>query len=147
MVVVNPKNWHWVERNTVGWTNEYFKTQFIPLSYNNEKYVIELVSVDDIKGDSNVSQRKGKVICYFDLQLNFFAKITSKDNNDETIQFKVNIPEFMHDENDFLIEFLDLDKDGECYEVVVNEFKPVFLEKILNYQQDLINFHSKDVQE
>lgn len=147
MVVVNPKNWHWVERNTINWSKQYFETEFLPLVYTNDKYVIELLSLNDIKGDSNVSQRKGKVICYFDLKLNFSAKISAKDKEDEITEFKLDIPEFMHDEDEFLIEYLDLNKDHACYEIVVNEFKPVFLSKLLKYQQALIDSHSKDVQE
>lgn len=147
MVVVNPKNWHWVERDTVGWTKQYFETQFIPLVYDNDTYVIEIFNVNEIAGDSNVSQRKGKVICYFDLKLKFSAKATAKANNEEIIQFELDVPEFMHDEEEFLTEFLNLDRNHACYKVIVNEFKPIFVKQMLKYQSDLIDSHSKDVQE
>ncbi|XBW34623.1 hypothetical protein QEN19_000189 [Hanseniaspora menglaensis] len=147
MVVVNPKNWHWVEKNTIEWTKQYFETEFIPFVYDADKYVVEIVSIGDIKGDSNVSQRKGKVICYFDLKIDFSVKVSTKDNEDDVIDFKLDIPEFMHDEDDFLIEYLELNKSHDSYKVLSEEFRPVFLKKLLKYQEDLIGSHSKEIQE
>lgn len=95
MVVVNPKNWHWVEKNTLGWSETYFQTKFIPLKYDHNDYDIEIIELDKISGDSNVSQRKGKVICYFDLNLKFKGQVTPKDNAAEPQTFTVTIPEFI----------------------------------------------------
>ncbi|CAI8494582.1 hypothetical protein ACO0OL_004120 [Hanseniaspora opuntiae] len=147
MVVVNPKNWHWVEKNTLGWSETYFQTKFIPLKYDHNDYDIEIIELDKISGDSNVSQRKGKVICYFDLNLKFKGQVTPKDNAAEPQTFTVTIPEFMHDEDQFLIQLDTASLQPESKNVVSTEFKKHFLDSILKYQADLIESHSAEIQE
>ncbi|KAL6930369.1 related to Hsp90 co-chaperone HCH1 [Hanseniaspora guilliermondii] len=147
MVVVNPKNWHWVEKNTLGWSKTYFQDKFIPLRYDHDDYNIEVIELDQISGDSNVSQRKGKVICYFDLKLQFKGQVTSKDNIAEPQNFTVTIPEFMHDDDQFLIQLDTSSLQPDSKNVVSNEFKKYFLNSLLKYQVDLIETHSAEIQE
>lgn len=114
------------------------------------KSKIELTQVSSITGDSNVSQRKGKPICYFDLQLSMNVKVTNLDTNkddedDDGIlaDGKLEIPEFMHDESDIPILSQGFDAfDG----LVRSEFVPKVVETLLKYQDDLIKEHSKDIQ-
>ena len=106
--------------------------------------------MSSITGDSNVSQRKGKPICYFDLQLSMNVKVTNLDTNkddedDDGIlaDGKLEIPEFMHDESDIPILSQGFDAfDG----LVRSEFVPKVVETLLKYQDDLIKEHSKDIQ-
>lgn len=159
MAVLNPNNWHWVDKNTLPWTKQYLNDNFINWSINHNDKIITILDIDTITGDSNVSQRKGKPICYFDLNLKFNIQITEnkaveeKNENESNENDEVNdlvkkgsiiIPEFMHDEDDFIINVTELDYDLK--KLVVENFIPEFRSKLCNYQNDLINVHSKDLQ-
>ncbi|KAG0654718.1 hypothetical protein C6P45_003290, partial [Maudiozyma exigua] len=116
MVVLNPNNWHWVDKNTLPWTKEYFNDKikgFEVKSSNDQSPIIYKISeVKNVSGDSNVSQRKGKPICYFDLNIELsLAVVTSDDNNEEDQTGTILLPEFMHDETDFEIRINGLSND------------------------------------
>jgi len=151
-MVLNPNNWHWIEKNTLPWSKEYLETAFVnfetPLTGSDEFTHVYVHSIEAITGDSHVSQRKGKVICYFDLHLKFKLALRPKaeeGNEIEEIFGSLSIPEFMHDESDFLIKIEGFDPAKES--LVKKDFQSIFLEKLLKYQSDLISQHSKDVQE
>lgn len=141
MVVLNPNNWHWVDKNTLPWTTEYFGSRFTGWQQADNEYTVSVQGVKSCVGDSNVSQRKGKVICYFDLQLEFDA-VVSKDG-EEVARGTISVPEFMHDDTDFEVR---LDSFGADQALVRRIALDKFVADLLAYQQDLIDSHSRDVQ-
>ncbi|AAS53718.1 AFR347Cp [Eremothecium gossypii ATCC 10895] len=144
MVVLNPNNWHWVDKNTLPWTKEYMNGAFDnwAIESGDNKYVVK--SVSSVAGDSNVSQRKGKVICYFDLQLEFDVSVAAAAGDGEEIcHGTVSIPEFIHDESDFEIRYSGFEE----HEADVRRcFAPKLVAELLKYQSALVAEHSKDVQ-
>ncbi|QLQ79863.1 hypothetical protein HG537_0C05120 [Torulaspora globosa] len=146
MVVLNPNNWHWVDKNTLPWTKGYFEQNLCDLEIICEdgKHKIILTKVTSVSGDSNVSQRKGKPICYFDLRLTFAVKILQIESEDELANGSLEIPEFMHDETEFEIKYQDF---KEFEQLVRSEFYPKIHGILLEYQPTLIREHSKDLQE
>lgn len=146
MVVLNPNNWHWVDKNTLPWTKTYFDQSLSDLQVVSEdgKHKVILSKVTNVSGDSNVSQRKGKPICYFDLQLSLAIKILELDTENELASGSLNIPEFMHDDPDFEVQYQDL---NDYRGLVKNEFYPRLHEILLQYQPTLIEEHSKDLQD
>ncbi|AMD22110.1 HGL230Cp [Eremothecium sinecaudum] len=141
MVVLNPNNWHWVDRNTIEWTKEYMN-RFNTWEVEDEGKRFQVTSVSSVQGDSNVSQRKGKVICYFDLALIFGVRaVNSGDDEEETGTVSVN--EFAHDEIDFEITCSGFTKHTD---IVKNSFVPKLREELLKYQDALIKEHSNSVQ-
>ncbi|KAJ4136683.1 Co-chaperone [Fusarium falciforme] len=53
MVVNNPNNWHWVDKNCIGWAKEYFKQKLVGVeagSVKDKKYA-KIKSVSSIEGD------------------------------------------------------------------------------------------------
>lgn len=71
MVLHNPNNWHWVNKDASGWAREYLDKNLTAISAEDEDTGVnakihKLVSVD---GDVDVSQRKGKVITLFDVKV------------------------------------------------------------------------------
>lgn len=148
MAVLNPNNWHWVDKNTLPWTKQYMNDKFlnfeVPMS-NETEQIIRVIEIPKISGDSNVSQRKGKPICYFDLNLEFDVKVFNKDNTEESVEDgKLSIPEFMHDEDDFEIRVSGF--TPEFQKSVSSIFVPKLRETLLQYQIDLIKEHSADLQ-
>ncbi|KAL6948930.1 hypothetical protein ACO0QE_001409 [Hanseniaspora vineae] len=149
-MVLNPNNWHWIEKNTLQWSKEYLETSLVnfQVPVKDDKYSLVYVKeIENVTGDSNVSQRKGKVICYYDMDLKFKIGVRPKDAIDETedIFGTILIPEFMHDEIDLMVKMDGFQADAK--DVVDEKFVDLFTGRLLNYQNDLIAAHTKDVQE
>ncbi|CCE61146.1 hypothetical protein TPHA_0A00610 [Tetrapisispora phaffii CBS 4417] len=154
MVVVNPNNWHWVNKNTLKWSEEYFNETLRDFGGNlDDTKRVVITNIASVKGDSNVSQRKGKPICYFDLNLGLDVAIVDssgkndveQDNDAPEIRGVISIPEFMHDEDDFEIIVKDLDRDHAL--LVNKEFVPQLRKLLLAYQTALLEEHSKGLQQ
>lgn len=150
MVVLNPNNWHWVDKNTLPWTKEYFNDKIkgfeVKSSDNENPTIYKISEIKNVSGDSNVSQRKGKPICYFDLNVELtLIVITSDDNDDEDQTGTILLPEFMHDETDFEIRINGLSND--IVRQMNESFIPDFRNILLQYQTDLLETHSQDLKD
>ena len=152
MAVLNPNNWHWVDKNTLPWSQEYFKQRFTGFqmeSPSEDGLVYTVVEVSKVDGDSNVSQRKGKPICYFDLNLEFSVRVGNKDEDDndeenENDEGSLVLPEFMHDETEFEMK-LNGFKNQRLEELVRREFLSKLKDELLKYQDDLLRTHAPDL--
>ncbi|CEP61257.1 Hch1p LALA0_S02e10330g [Lachancea lanzarotensis] len=147
MVVLNPNNWHWVDKNTLPWTESYL--QNLPASISsvvapNGSYTVRLVKLESLTGDSHVSQRKGKVICYFDLNVQFVSQVLETEAETVVCEGKILVPELVHDETDFEIR---PEGFGEHYGLITEQLLPSLRAALCKYQADLIEQHSQDVQQ
>ena len=69
MVLHNPNNWHWVNKDVREWARNYLEQNLVGLQAeegDNEAKISKVMSMD---GDVDVSQRKGKVITLFDVKV------------------------------------------------------------------------------
>lgn len=69
MVLHNPNNWHWVNKNAREWAHEYFSERLVGLSASEGESSAKIDKVLSVEGDCDVSQRKGKVITLFDVEV------------------------------------------------------------------------------
>lgn len=69
MVLHNPNNWHWVNKDVSGWTREYLDKELVQISAEKDGVTAKIDKVVSMDGDVDVSQRKGKVITIFDVKL------------------------------------------------------------------------------
>ena len=69
MVLHNPNNWHWVNRDASEWTRSYLEKNLIGISAEDGGASAKITKVGSMDGDVDVSQRKGKVITLFDVKL------------------------------------------------------------------------------
>lgn len=149
MVVHNPNNWHWVDKNCLGWAREYFQEKLVGLAAQEGDCQLSVTSVKTVDGDCEVSQRKGKVISLFDLKI-----VLAYDGELAGDKFEgtVSVPE------------VAFDSDPEDYQFVVTIFqetsklnervKPLIRERLVPqlrsaFQQfgpDLLTTHSSDIQ-
>eukprot|EP00796_Vickermania_ingenoplastis_P012516 gene12516-8571_t len=100
----NVNAWHWEERDL----SEHTK-QSITKALTNKKFAenvddveyIQVEEVADFSGDVTVAQRKGRMMCYFEIK--FTAKWVGKTTSGEEVKGKMEVPEVDHDEfvNDF----------------------------------------------
>lgn len=69
MVLHNPNNWHWVNKDASGWAKEYLDKHLTVISAEEGGVSAKVDKVLSMNGDVDVSQRKGKVITLFDVKL------------------------------------------------------------------------------
>lgn len=69
MVLHNPNNWHWVNKDVSQWAREWFEENLLKLKAENGEVKANISKIQSMDGDVDVSQRKGKVITIFDVKL------------------------------------------------------------------------------
>lgn len=106
----NVNSWHWQERDLSKHTHEQLSTAFADLPVDDaeqgdEKTSVKVDEVSEIKGDVTVAQRKGKMMCYFELKmtLKWSGTVTRADGAEDAVKGTMEVPEVDHDEfkNDY----------------------------------------------
>lgn len=69
MVLHNPNNWHWVNKDASAWTKQYLEENIKGLKAEEDGVTAQLDKLISMDGDVDVNQRKGKVITIFDVKL------------------------------------------------------------------------------
>lgn len=69
MVLHNPNNWHWVNKDVSEWARNYLEKNLTTISAYEGEVSAEIKKINSMDGDVDVSQRKGKVITLFDVKL------------------------------------------------------------------------------
>lgn len=140
MVVHNPNNWHWVDKNCIEWAREYFKERLTGLHTEkpSSKYA-EISSVSSIEGDCEVNQRKGKVISLFDLKIVMLVKGLVEEQDFEG---SITVPEVAFDS-----EVEDYQFDISIYKETgsLSEVKPIIRAQLLPQLRDVFSKFGKDL--
>ncbi|KAI0461778.1 hypothetical protein LJB42_004851 [Komagataella kurtzmanii] len=146
MVVHNPNNWHWVDKNCLPWAKSYFQEVLPNTTQKNDAYEIVVTSVDLVDGDCDVTQRKGVTKCIFDLKIQVSATAKVNTNSEvEEISYTVTLPELVHDQDEDEYEYViegNLDHKSQIRKLLT----PLLTEKLSKFQQALIDAHTQDVQ-
>jgi Activator of Hsp90 ATPase, N-terminal len=69
MVLHNPNNWHWVNKDASGWTKQWLEESIKEMKAEENGVSAQLDKVISMDGDVDVNQRKGKVITIFDVKV------------------------------------------------------------------------------
>ena len=69
MVLHNPNNWHWVNKDASEWAKEYLEKNLTVIAAKEGDVSAKVTKVLSMDGDVDVSQRKGKVITLFDVKV------------------------------------------------------------------------------
>lgn len=69
MVLHNPNNWHWVNKDASGWAKQYLEESLTQVESTEGGVTAKISKVVSMDGDVDVSQRKGKVITIYDVKL------------------------------------------------------------------------------
>ncbi|OQO13466.1 hypothetical protein B0A48_01694 [Cryoendolithus antarcticus] len=161
MVLHNPNNWHWVNKDVSGWTREYLDKELIGLSTEKDGNSAEISKVLSMEGDVDVSQRKGKVITIFDvrLQLEYIGKVKVKSKTEgeeegtdtKEVSGTVTIPEVAHDteEDEYVFEVEIYSEDASkqpVKDLVKRELTAQIRKKLQKLAPALIEAHGKDLQ-
>lgn len=149
MVVNNPNNWHWVDKNCLAWSKEYFDEKLTNLEVEEGGSKVKIANVSSVEGDVDVSQRKGKVISLFDVRI----VLTFKGSNDKTddINGSITIPELAYDSSSAGLVFdtsiyNESSENSNIADLIKRKLIPELRKKLMQFGPDLIEINSKDIQ-
>ncbi|KAI5306529.1 hypothetical protein KEM56_000426 [Ascosphaera pollenicola] len=116
MALHNPNNWHWVNKDVSAWTKTYLGKTLVGIFAEESGVTAKTTKLVSMDGDVDVSQRKGKVITLFDVQLNLEYQGTTKDGDD--VSGSIKIPEVAHDteEDEYVVRIPNLPTPFPRYE-------------------------------
>lgn len=69
MVLHNPNNWHWVNKDASAWAKDYLTKNLCSISAEEDGVTAKISNLLSVDGDVDVSQRKNKVITLFDVKV------------------------------------------------------------------------------
>lgn len=69
MVLHNPNNWHWVNKDAAPWAKQWLTDNTLDVHAEDAGVKAQLDKLVSMDGDVDVNQRKGKVITIFDVKL------------------------------------------------------------------------------
>lgn len=149
MVLHNPNNWHWVNKDAAPWAKDYLTEKVTAISAEQDEVSAKVSKLVSMDGDVDVSQRKGKVITIFDIKLHLEYEGKTKDGSD--VSGSINVPEVAHDtepyEYVFDIDIFSESKDKQpVKDLVRSKIVPQLRETFQTLGPALIQEHGKDIQ-
>jgi len=161
MVLHNPNNWHWVNKDVSTWTKDYLSNDLVGLKAEKNGVSVQVSKVLSMDGDVDVSQRKGKVITIFDvrLQLEWTGKVPVKEKNEaeeevdgsKDVSGTITVPEVAHDTEEdeyvFEVELYSSSSEKEpAKDLVRKELTAQLRKHLQKIAPALIAEHGKDIQ-
>ncbi|KAL2866571.1 AHA1 family protein [Aspergillus lucknowensis] len=149
MVLHNPNNWHWVNKDVSAWAKEYLTENLKTLAVEEDGVTAQVSSLLTMDGDVDVSQRKGKVITLFDVKLQLEYEGKTKD--EEAVSGTITIPEVAHDteEDEYVFEienYSDTSAKQPVKDLVRSKLVPQIRKCLAKFGPALISEHGKDIQ-
>jgi activator of HSP90 ATPase len=148
MVLHNPNNWHWVNKDASGWTKQWLEDTLLNVEVEEGEATAKVSKVVSLDGDVDVSQRKGKVITIYDfkLVLEYSGKV-----GEQQASGTITIPEVAHDtsEDEFVFE-IDIYSESKekqpVKDLVRSKLVPRLRQDFVKLPAALIEAHGKDIQ-
>ncbi|KAE8132347.1 activator of Hsp90 ATPase [Aspergillus pseudotamarii] len=149
MVLHNPNNWHWVNKDASGWAKDYLKGKLCTLSAEENGVTAKISNLLSMDGDVDVSQRKGKVITLFDVKVQLEYEGKTKD--EESVSGTITIPEVAHDteEDEYVFEidiYSESSSKQPVKDLVRSKLLPQLRQELAKLAPALITEHGKDIQ-
>jgi len=149
MVLHNPNNWHWVNKDAAPWAKQWLEDGIKGMKAEEGEVTAQLDKLISMDGDVDVSQRKGKVITIFDVKL--VIEYSGKTKDDEDVTGTITVPEVAHDteENEYVFDidiYSDASSKAPVKELVRSKIVPQLRKKFTQLGPALIAEHGKDIQ-
>ncbi|KAL4936909.1 hypothetical protein BDV06DRAFT_83155 [Aspergillus oleicola] len=149
MVLHNPNNWHWVNKDVSGWAKNYLTETLRAVSAEQDGVIAKVSNVLSMDGDVDVSQRKGKVITLFDVKLQL--EYEGKNKEEEAVSGTITIPEVAHDteEDEYVFEienYADSSSKQPVKDLVRSKLVPQLRKELSKLASALVTEHGKDIQ-
>lgn len=94
----NVNNWHWTERNASPWSQDKIKELFKDTKFQTDLANFNIVEVDKLEGEASANNRKGKLIFFYEWNIELKWKGSLRNCKDEYTG-KIKIPN-LSEEND-----------------------------------------------
>ncbi|RDA90986.1 hypothetical protein CP533_3106, partial [Ophiocordyceps camponoti-saundersi (nom. inval.)] len=149
MVLHNPNNWHWVNKDVSQWTRQWLEENLTKLHVRDGDVEVRISGVQSMDGDVDVSQRKGKVITIFDIKL--VLDYTGEAPDADDVTGTVTIPEIAHDTDQdeyvFDVDIISESKEKQpVKQLLRSKMVPLLREEFQKLAPALIEEHGKDIQ-
>ncbi|CAG8956398.1 hypothetical protein HYFRA_00003781 [Hymenoscyphus fraxineus] len=149
MVLHNPNNWHWVNKDASGWTKSWLEENVKEIKAEENGVTAQLDKLVSMDGDVDVNQRKGKVITIFDVKL--VLEYSGKTKDDEDVSGTITVPEVAHDteENEYVFDidiYSDANSKAPVKDLVRAKILPQLRKQFAKLGPALIAEHGKDIQ-
>ena len=149
MVLHNPNNWHWVNKDVSGWTRQWLEDNLTKLEAQNGDVEARISKIQSMEGDVDVSQRKGKVITIFDVKL--VLEYTGSTPDETEVSGTITVPEVAHDteEDEYVFEidiFSESTAKQPVKDLVRSKLVPQLRQEFQKMAPALIAEHGKDIQ-
>ncbi|KAL4808348.1 activator of Hsp90 ATPase [Aspergillus unguis] len=149
MVLHNPNNWHWVNKDASGWAKNFLTETLRTVSAEQDGVTAKVSNLLTMDGDVDVSQRKGKVITLFDVKLQLEYEGKTKD--EEAVSGTITIPEVAHDteEDEYVFEieiYSDSSSKQPVKDLVRSKLVPQLRKELAKLAPALVAEHGKDLQ-
>ncbi|KAH7312352.1 Hsp90 co-chaperone AHA1 [Stachybotrys elegans] len=149
MVLHNPNNWHWVNKDVSAWARKWFEDELTKLSAQNGDVKARVSKVQSMDGDVDVSQRKGKVITIFDVKL--VMEYTGSTPDEAEVSGTITVPEIAHDtdEDEYVFDvdiFSESSAKQPVKDLVRSKLVPQLRQAFQKLAPALIAEHGKDIQ-
>ncbi len=133
MVLHNPNNWHWVNKDVSQWARTWFEENLTQIEAKNGDVEAKVSKIQSMDGDVDVSQRKGKVITIFDVKLVLEYTGMGYTDNDicllksnnlpgsapdaDEVSGTITVPEIAHDtdEDEYVVRSAPLSRSEQCH--------------------------------
>ncbi|KAL4871647.1 hypothetical protein BDV12DRAFT_163489 [Aspergillus spectabilis] len=149
MVLHNPNNWHWVNKDASAWAKTYLTEKLRALSVEDDGVTAKVSNLLTMDGDVDVSQRKGKVITLFDVKLQL--EYEGKTKEEEAVSGTITIPEVAHDteEDEYVFDieiYSDASSKQPVKDLVRSKLVPQIRKELAKLAPALVTEHGKDIQ-
>ncbi|KAK7421525.1 Co-chaperone [Neonectria magnoliae] len=149
MVLHNPNNWHWVNKDVSEWAKQWFEENLGKIEAENGDVKAKISKVQSMEGDVDVSQRKGKVITIFDVKLTLEYSGSAPGADD--VSGTITVPEVAHDteEDEYVFDvdiFAESKEKQPVKDLVRSTLVPLLRKEFQKLAPALIAEHGKDIQ-
>ncbi|BFZ54783.1 Co-chaperone [Savitreella phatthalungensis] len=147
MVLHNPNNWHWTNKDCRSWAKSWFEGSLIGVSAEDGSTSVKIDKVKECTGDCDIAMRKGKIITIYDMKLvaGWAGRVGEED-----VEGTITVPEFMHDadEDDLVYEvelFAETKDKAGARDLVRKKIVPQLTSLLLSFPDAMRDAHGKDV--
>ncbi|KAF7955561.1 hypothetical protein EAE96_004487 [Botrytis aclada] len=149
MVLHNPNNWHWVNKDASTWAKQWLEDSIKEVKAEEDGVTAQLDKLISMDGDVDVNQRKGKVITIFDVKL--VIEYSGKTKDDESVSGTITVPEVAHDteENEYVFDidiYSDANSKAPVKDLIRAKVIPQLRKQFAQLGPALITEHGKDIQ-
>ncbi|KAG5895578.1 hypothetical protein JTB14_002340 [Gonioctena quinquepunctata] len=145
---VNVNNWHWTEKNASPWSQDRIKELFKDLKVPAEDAEIIISQVEKLEGEASASNRKGKLIFFYEWDIVLKWEGQLKDGTDRKLSGQIKIPNLSEEndvsELDIQITVTDEDEEGtKLKNIMLNSGRDLIRSQLAKYLSGLKEEFSK----